>query len=309
MKERILAVLGAIALVAAAFVARTLIVGDDTGGNGGAGGGGGGGRPVVACTPDLMAVCDALVADGRIADDPPSLDLGDETMTDQKIDGWITWDPAPRIANFDAEEVGTAAPWDTAIAVGTEPLALLVRASQRDPLLASCGGELTWVCLAGPANVPSIGVGQPSSAEGLARLAPIAKALDPDDVNEVDSNALRIVVAGPVGGQASAADQTQGLVTRGQGVVGSVVGPRRALDAATSSAQGRSSVVVASSPEAPVTVVLAARVGEDLGDLAEQVSAGASGKALETRGVTGDPVDLFSDDLAGFLFQVRAEVG
>ncbi len=311
MKERILAILGAIALVAAAFVARSLIAGDD--GSGSGGGGGGGGRPVVACTPDLMAVCDALVADERIAADPPELDLGDEAAAarvgDRVIDGWITWDPAPRIANFDAEEAGSPEPWDAGNVVMSDRLALLLETAQRVALAESCGGAITWFCLGRSGDVPaSIGVGQVSSAEGLARLAPIAKSLDLNDLNDVDTSALSRLLEGPPAGQSAVASQTDLLVVRGRGEVGSVVGPRRALDAATETVRGGNLSVVEMSPDAGVSVVLVSHAGFDLGDLPEQVREGASGEALGALGVAGSPLELVNDELAGFLFKVRAEL-
>ena len=66
--------------------------------------------------------------------------------------------------------------------------------------------------------------------------------------------------------------------------------------------------VVEPSPDARVSVVLVSNAGSDLGDLVEQVRKGASGEALAALGVAGTPVELVDDELAGFLFKVRAEL-
>ncbi|MEO6988806.1 MAG: hypothetical protein ABI239_09165, partial [Aquihabitans sp.] len=88
MRERVLAIFGALALIAFAFVVRSLIVGGDGGGEGGNGNDpvSSDSRPVVACTKDLMAMCDALADEGAIAADPPPVDLGSVAANTGRVD-------------------------------------------------------------------------------------------------------------------------------------------------------------------------------------------------------------------------------
>ena len=119
MKQRLLAIAGAVALVAVAVLVRaTVLDGGD-----GSGSGGGGGAPRVACTPDLVAVCAALADAGAIARDPIALDLDGATEPPADLDGWLTWDGAPGVANEDAP--GT---WQDPVAVAGSPLAVARRA-------------------------------------------------------------------------------------------------------------------------------------------------------------------------------------
>ena len=97
MKQRVLAIAGAVILVCAAVLVRGALA-DDDGGSGG--GSGTGGAPVVACTADLASVCDALAEAGTIAADPPRLDLDGAAQPPAKLDGWITWEPAPLVVDF-----------------------------------------------------------------------------------------------------------------------------------------------------------------------------------------------------------------
>src|SRR5690606_13459879 len=80
-KQRALAVIGAIALIAAAFVARSMIAGGDDDGSGGGGSSSSGEAPVVACTPDLEPLCDALANAGAIAPGTPAVELGSPQAT------------------------------------------------------------------------------------------------------------------------------------------------------------------------------------------------------------------------------------
>src|SRR5690348_6274692 len=114
MKSRGMAVVGAFLLIVLAMFVRSKLADDDSSSNGSKGNGGG--RPVVACTPELQEVCDALATDGQIASDPPTLDLGGASKPDSEIDGWITWDPAPEIADFDA---GQNEVWGPSDALGS----------------------------------------------------------------------------------------------------------------------------------------------------------------------------------------------
>ena len=77
MKSRGAPVIGAFLLIALAIFVRGLLVDDGGGGSDGSKRSDGGDAPVVACTPELMGVCEALANEGMIADDPMELDLPD----------------------------------------------------------------------------------------------------------------------------------------------------------------------------------------------------------------------------------------
>lgn len=196
MKQRILAIAGALALVALAIVARTQFGGDS-----GGGGSSGGGKPVVACTPDLMSVCDALAEAGKIANDPPTLDLDKAAAPAPEIDAWITWDAIPGVANFDADADGRSDVWGTSIVLGASPLAVSTRRSGAVPLPDGCSmAALMWACLNNPdTSSLTVGVGTGRTAESLVRLYPIAATLIPvdGDIRDVTSTQISAIIDSP----------------------------------------------------------------------------------------------------------------
>ena len=299
LKSRGAAVIGAFVLIALAIFIRGLVVGDD-GGSDGHKKGDDGSTPVVACTPELVEVCDALADDGQIAADPPTLDLDDAAAPPTEVDGWITWNPAPAIANFDAGQVPV---WDESDALGSARLAALLDPATED-VLRGCDGDSVWVCVArSPSDGLTIGVGEPSTAEGLSRLAPLAEALAPDlDPEALPSSDLRAIVA-------SSDSQTDAATMSGYatqpGRISIVVGPEDLLGAIASTNQGveRELQVAVATPEAKATVVVAPRVGRDL-DLADACEDDAVADALRSVGVVPCRGKA-SDELAGFLYNVR----
>lgn len=310
MRQRIFAILGAILLVAAAVAVRGLLVKDKSGRGSGAGRGGQGQasqKPVVACTPDLKSVCDALAKDGSIADNTPSLDLLEAASPPSDIDGWITWDPAPQIANIDRQ--GT---WDGATVLASSPLAVIV--SQDDLVSAlqkQCTGRLTWTCVAG-AGGPElpIGIGSVATSEGIARIAPLASSLvrkgDPTDV-AVDVG--QRLLSSPPGGQDSAATMSRSLVSA-PGTVSLVVGPVKVLDRAASTASGvaRKLRVLTPAGGNRAAVVLSARSGRSLGDVETAVNNGASTTALAAAGMEPIKARAANSDVAGALWQLREKL-
>jgi hypothetical protein len=308
MKERLLAVLGAICLIAAAVLVRQWLTdrGDDDAG----GGGSGSNRPVVACTVELADVCDALAAAGAIAADPPELDSAGAATPDDQIDAWITWDPAPQLAGYDADGRTPTATWTEVEVLAT---AALAAAAQAETFAEACGAEVTWTCLAesGAADQPTTtGVGEPATAEGSARLLPLARALsEDDDPGTTDDIALRALLDGPIGGQRSAETMATLLVTR-PAEVDVVIGPSGLLEAAAATTRGRDLGVAVRSPapEATIAVVVASRTEGVARRLAERCDDAAD--ALEAAGLTSvcEGGDTTDDRLAGFLWQVRERV-
>ncbi|HRW39726.1 MAG: hypothetical protein KDB04_03970 [Acidimicrobiales bacterium] len=311
MRERLLAVVGAACLVALALVVRGAIVGgDDEGGSGG--GRSDDGRPTVACEPELADVCDQLARAGAIGADPPTLELGDAAAPPDDVDAWITWDPAPAIADFDAGGDGV---WGETTLLASGPLALLGTAGD---LAIACGREPAWSCLQAATDAgQAIGVGDPSTAEGLARLLPIARtyATD-DDPDTLDAAGLRDLVESPVGAQRDARQGATSLATA-PGRLNLVVGPREVLASEAASAQGqnRGLVVASPGPSARASIVVAGRRAGDTDAVADAVCGRPGGAATEVEASlrevgasTRCEGDRVSEQLAGFLYQVREKV-
>lgn len=311
MKQRVLAGLGAIALVAAALVLRSQLA--DDGSAGATRADGTTGTPVVACTPDLQDICDALV-DADLIEGTAPFDLAPQrsdgptaAAPDASVDGWITWDPAPAIANFDAGQARAPEPWSESVLLGSAPLAILARPGGLRAL-SSCAAA-DWACVSGADLL--LGTGLPTTAEGLARFGPIARAkeaLSDGELTSDDVLALRDLVGRP-GGQPSAADAGNQLLIK-PGAFDAVVGPRPLLDALRRKPQGQSMRLLDVAPQTQIGVVLTPRTGTDLGGLAGDIKGdGAAAAALTEAGVVVGGGELGPEDLAGFLFQVREKVG
>lgn len=252
MRERILAILGAVVLIGAAIAVRSVLTGDDDGA--GPGGRTGTARPVVACAPDLKAVCEALVADGVITAAPGPLDLAGATDPDESVNGWITWDPAPAVVNFDRPETWSSEP----AAVASARLGVLSSGS-----VQGCSSGATWAgCVLAAARAGrAVGVGNATTAQGLARLHPVARALVPvdGDFTTISAADLRMVVSSPAVGQDDQAAQITTFLTR-RGALDLVVGADPALR--TASARLSSAAVATPTPAESMTVVLATRAAD-----------------------------------------------
>ncbi|MCU1499413.1 MAG: hypothetical protein JWM47_3366 [Acidimicrobiales bacterium] len=305
MRQRILAGIAAVALILVAVVVRAQLA------DGGSSGGGreAGGKPVVACTPDLQPVCDALVADGRIAagTDPIDLDRG-AADPDPAVDGWITWDPAPGIANFDADAAGVDKPWGRGRALGSSALAVAIRATGGPQLPAGCTQiRFTWPCLtdATASSAPQpVGVGDGTTAESLARLHPLALTLldDPSlGFDQIDSGGLRRLITSPVDGQDRFPDQLRTLRTA-PGVLDFVVGPAGAMDVS-------GVVTLRPASAGAVVVVLAPRADGDEDLLQDAFGSERVEQALRDTGVEPGSGTLAPDERAGDLYAVRDKVG
>lgn len=295
MKQRLLAIAGAVVLVAVAVVLRTTVLDD-----GSTGSGGGGGAPRVACAPDLAAVCAALADTGAIAPDPITLDLDSATEPPADLDGWITWDGAPGVANLDAPDT-----WQDPLAVAGAPLAVARRSGPAPELPAGCtAAALTWRCVVDSAlGGAAVGVGTGTTAESLLRLHPLATSLIPvdGDVTDIDAADLRAVVTSPADPQDLFPAQLVTLRTK-LGALTWLVGPQAALEAA----DGLVVVRPAGTP-ALASVVLAATRSGDLGGLDEQLQEGGPAAALRDAGVEPGAGRLSIDP--GELYAVRDKVG
>ena len=306
MRERILAVLGAVCLIAIGLLVRSQLGGSDSGD--GPKASNGGGRPVVACDPSLSAVCDALADAGRIAADPPTLTLAAAVTPDAKIDGWITWDPAPGIANIDTPDT-----WDIPEVLGSAPVAILSSSSDLTTLRAGCEADVTWSCVAHPETSGlAMGVGDLNSAESLARFYPLAASLvgSGQDFTNLASPQLRSVVNSPADGQDPLADQVRTLLTA-PGALNVVVGPQGAFEAARATPRGSALVISTPKPAgATMSAVIVRRTASKATTItvAQVLDVAPAATALRDNGLTGTPAALAPPQRAGELYAVRKKV-
>jgi hypothetical protein len=149
---RVLALIGAICLIAAAVLARALLTDDDDGG----GGDEGDGELVVACIPELEDACRAI-------DRPLDLTIEDPADTiarlaaGEDIDAWITLDPWPAMAAVVERRIE----FEAVVPVADSDLVLLARNDR----VGSCD-PLTWTCLV-DALGDSVAVPDAASALGV----------------------------------------------------------------------------------------------------------------------------------------------
>lgn len=307
MGKRVVAIVGALALVAAALFVRHALS-DRGNGDGGPGAGtdsGSGGLPVVACTPDLADICQALADDGKVTPAAETLDLDGAVDPPQEVDAWITWDPAPGIANL--QDVNSEV-WTGSTAIAQAELAILVSPAAREGLAAACKSSLRWSCIAENAgdDLPT-GTGSPETAEGLARIAPLASSLHaPGDPTEVKGDLLTQVVEGPVDGQADAASMIERITTR-SGALALVIGPKLVLDVAAASQQGQGQQLAVQQPSPPerIVAVLAVRSGRAAPDVLDAIRSPTVVEAWKGRGVSQGSAQLATEDRIGELYQIR----
>lgn len=299
MRERILAVAGAVALVVVAVVVRLTVFGGDGGEAGG--GRSGGSVPVVACSPDLAMICADLAGAGVIARDTPVLDLPGAAEPDPRVDAWITWDAAPDLVDIDQP-----ATWDDATALGSAPLGVV---AVDGGIPAACSPPVTWTCLAEAwaGGQVAVGVGSARTSGGLARIEPLARALVPDDgdFTQITGARLAAIVTSPADGQDGLEEQVTRLLTA-RGALSALVGPLPRLQRAATQGGPRFRAV-AVTPTSTITAVVATRHGHRV-DHGRLASALARTTTLSDLGLTPGGT-VRGADLAGDLYQVRLKAG
>jgi hypothetical protein len=258
---RLLAVVGALALVAGAFVLRGALSGDDEVTAGSGDRDPAGDAPFrILCDDDLGDACAAL-ADRAGVGSVEVVRAGEAvtrlTAEELAYDAWLTLDPWPQILAVAGAPDRTPAVTDP-LPVASAPLAVLV-----DPGSSDCAGPTTWACLSRPAR-PPVGIASLATAVGPLVLAHAAAALQGDTdfgINQLDDD-VRIALEGlleNVGsdGGRSVVDQATGMLQPGR--FSAVVAPKERAEALAASRQGRGrSLVVASlGPAATLGVVLA----------------------------------------------------
>jgi hypothetical protein len=271
--RRLLAVIGAVGIVALAIVVRGAIDDRSDGGNGSDGGDNGDGDLVLICAADLADACTTMEGAG----------LGGATIIEQAAattavqiedgalpegaDGWVTttaW----------TEVVDTRAPGRIAVqeVLATSPVVVAVDPARASAVTDLCGGDPIWRCLGdhagedwaslgGDPRWGSLKVGLPSasSAGGLAVLAAVASGhFGGTDFASNDFDATGFAtwlsnLAGPSGSGEELPVRTL-VTTRGKY---SAVGDLEA------SAAGRAAEALTPSPAVDATAVLVTLPGGD----------------------------------------------
>lgn len=306
MKQRILAIIGAVALVGVALVLRGVLADDDTGGAGGSGGGSNGALPVVACSPGLQVICETLADEGYVDPAVVSFDLGSPASTtgvleDEQVDAWITWDPAGPISNFDAEDGEPV--WAEAVPVGSSPLAIGAKA----PLEGDgCAGPTTWSCVVNQVGEQgaAVAVGRPDRIDGLVRLHPVAMAtLDDDDlIEDIDAALLDSIVSSSTQTPGPFASELSAFAVR-TGAYELIVGPAVALrerDVAT---------VVTPAGDDVMTLVVTPRTDGSTTWIERAFDDDAVREAVRAAGVEPGTGTLADETRAGELYALRQEIG
>ena len=152
--RRVLAVLGAVLMVAVALLVRSVIDSGDDGGSGG----GDDATPQLLCAEELARVCQTLADDG-LADvtiEPvgTTVDRLGEVDADLEADAWLTLDPFPQQVNerrqFATGNPLFTDPLDTGFSTG---LALVAQDDRGAALEADCAA-VGWACVGDAAGEP-----------------------------------------------------------------------------------------------------------------------------------------------------------
>lgn len=179
MAQRVLAVLGAVALVLVAVVLRNVIDGDGDGGRDG----GRGGEVVGACDTALRAYCQAMDGvDEWVVEDSATTSAALVKGNPAGLDLWVTSDAWQEVTTGRARsEIGSAE------LLATTPVVVASAPARADALGALCAEEPLWRCLGersgqpwgelgGQAGWGTLRVGLPDAdtATGLSVLASVA---------------------------------------------------------------------------------------------------------------------------------------
>ena len=164
--KRLLAVVGAVVMIAAAIVIRSAL--DD----GGAGSTSSSGPATIACITELAAQCRALTGGTvRIEDAAVTARAIASGQTD--IDAWVTLDPWPTIVNQLAQRDATG----TTTRLARTELVIAMVQERASKLAAACNGAVTWKCLGDDIGRPWADLGgQPDWGTVKAGVPPLSSA-------------------------------------------------------------------------------------------------------------------------------------
>jgi hypothetical protein len=312
--RRVLAVLGAVLMVALALLVRSLIDGDDDGSQA-SGEGGNGDVPTLLCAEELADVCEAIERDGaaEVTIEPVGETVDRLGAVDAELDadGWLTLDPFPQQVDERREfATGSALFGDSVATDRSSGLALVAFADRAAALEADCP-DVDWACLGDAAGEPwadhggesSWGQVKPgydapdTSATGLLVLAQAMAAHldDPgfagQDIDDRWLGDLEDAVPTRTAGTALLK-----LVQQGRAAFGAVGALGIEAEAVAGTAQGEDLTIFYPAPMFRASVVLAPRRGVDASELIDADTldaalaeagweADATGESLPSAGV------------------------
>jgi hypothetical protein len=132
--KRLLAVLVAVSMVGLSMYVRSRLDDRD--------GGSPSGHLKIACIQELADACNALRGSGvDVVVEAPAATVTRLAAAQPDIDGWLTLDPWPAIA-----EAKSGRSTNT-VAVASTPLQIAVVGDRASALSAACGGAVGWHCL------------------------------------------------------------------------------------------------------------------------------------------------------------------
>ncbi|HEY8060541.1 MAG TPA: hypothetical protein VID94_17375 [Acidimicrobiales bacterium] len=307
--RRVLAVLGAVLMVALALLVRSLIDGDDDGSQA-SGEGGNGDVPTLLCAEELADVCESIERDGaaEVTIEPVGETVDRLGAVDAELDadGWLTLDPFPQQVDERREfATGSALFGDSMATDRSSGLALVAFADRAAALEADCS-EVDWACLGDAAGEPwadhggesSWGQVKPgydapdTSATGLLVLAQAMAAHldDPgfagQDIDDRWLGDLEDAVPTRTAGTALLK-----LVQQGRAAFGAVGALGIEAEAVAGTAQGEDLTIFYPAPMFRASVVLAPRRGVDASELidADNLDAALAEAGWESD-ATGEPL-------------------
>lgn len=170
--KRLLAVLGAVAMIGGAVLVRGALTGDDGDGGGGGNGSGGDGSTHLICATELADACAALAEeDGDVTFDvEPAGDTAERLVDpafradEADFDGWLTLQPWPALVELRRDLANQGAVLgETSDVLATSPLDIVGPSDRLDALVSgvcdASEGDPLWRCFGDNAGAAWAAVG------------------------------------------------------------------------------------------------------------------------------------------------------
>ena len=294
--RRVLAVLGAVLMVAVALLVRAAIDGGDDGE--GSGGGGEDAAPQLLCAEELADLCETLAQEGlaEVTIEPvgTTVDRLGAIDADLGADAWLTLDPFPQQVNDRRTFATGNALFADALATGFSTGLALVAQDDRAAALDTDCAEVGWACVGDAAGEPwsdhggeaSWGLVKPgydapdTSATGLLVLAQaMADHLENPRFATQDIDARWLGDLEDAVPTRTAGSALLRLVQQGGAAFGAVGALGADAEAVAGAAQGEDLTIFYPAPMFRASVVLAPGRGGDE-DLLDALSGLADGDVL-----------------------------
>ncbi|MCU1399870.1 MAG: hypothetical protein JWN62_2979 [Acidimicrobiales bacterium] len=145
--KRLLAFLGAVALIVGAVFARNALD-DKSSDSTSSTGQGSGGTLTVVCSTEFADVCAKLPTSYRVTVQPASTTLTHLTADGaQPPDAWVTLDPFPGMVDVQRQFASLDPLAPTIVAVATDVAEVAVAKTRSDEFALGCNGQPAWKCI------------------------------------------------------------------------------------------------------------------------------------------------------------------